>query len=112
MNLKAKTYVQDQKLAAEQKLSARLAILKERGIDETGTIKDPLIKKLKADIRKSNQRLRSIAVQEKLITDKVQAKADKAAAKKQAKETKTEGAKKPAAKAPAKEKKAKKSKEK
>ena len=48
MNLKAKTYVQDQKAAAEQKLSARLAILKEKGMNEATAERDTQVRPIKA----------------------------------------------------------------
>ena len=50
MNLKAKVYEQERKLASEQKLTARLAVLKEKGLDEAAMAKDAGIKKIKADI--------------------------------------------------------------
>jgi hypothetical protein len=108
MNLKAKVYQQAHQLAAEQKLAARLAILKEKGANDTALVKDPMVKKIKADIRKAKFRLRSVAAQEKLMADKVQAKADKLEAKKLAAAApKAPKGKKQAAAEPKKEKKAK-----
>ena len=95
MNLKAKAYVESQKTTAQKNLSTRQAALEAKGMNAKDVEKDPQIKKLKADIRKANQRLAAIDAQEKLIAEKQKAKADKAAAKKEAK-------------APAKEKAAKK----
>ena len=103
MNLKAKVYEQERKLANEQKLSARLAILKEKGLDEAAMEKDAGVKKIKADIRTAVRRLKAIAAQEKLRADKKRAREAKLAAEK--KSAKVDNAKKPAAKEPKKEKK-------
>lgn len=107
MNLKAKTYVQDQKLVAEQKLAARQAILSQNGMNPSTIGRDPMIRKFLADIRKSRLRLKSIAAQEKLLADLVQAKADKEAAKKAGLEQPKVVEKKVEAKTPKKEKKPK-----
>ena len=103
MNLKAKVYEQERKLANEQKLTDRLAILKEKGLDEAAMGKDALVKKIKADIRKTVRRLHSIAAHEKLLADKKKAKKDKLAAEKSS--ARADDAKKPAAKESKKDKK-------
>ena len=105
MNLKAKVYEQDRKLANEQKLAARLAILKEKGLDEAAMEKDARVKQIKADIRKTVHRLTAIAAHEKLLAAKKKAKADKQAASKAS--AKADDAKKPAAKEAKKDKKPK-----
>ncbi|MFZ1956422.1 MAG: hypothetical protein WAU34_13085, partial [Desulfobacterales bacterium] len=64
MNLKAKNYVENHKKAAAEKLSARSAHLKTKGLEEAAIRRDPSIRKIKADIRKANFRLASIAAQE------------------------------------------------
>jgi len=81
MNLKAKGHLESQKKDTADKLAARMAALKAKGLDDAAIKRDTLIKKMKADIRKANYRLTCIAAQEKLNADKVQAKADKLAAK-------------------------------
>ena len=86
MNLKAKGYLESQKKATGDKLAARMSALKEKGLDDAAIKRDSLIKKMKADIRKTNYRLACVAAQEKLNADKIQTKADKLAAKKDAKE--------------------------
>ena len=86
MNLKAKGYLESQKKATGDKLAARMSALKEKGLDDAAIKRDSLIKKMKADIRKTNYRLACVAAQEKLNADKIQTKADKLAAKKAAKE--------------------------
>lgn len=108
MNLKAKRYEQERKAAAEQQLSTRLAILKEKGLDEAALAKDAQIKKIKADIRKAHRRLKAVAAHEQLLADKKQAKNDKLSTKKAS--AKADGDKKPAAKKPKDAKKEKKAK--
>ena len=84
MNLKAKEYLESQKKVTGDKLAARISSLKEKGLDDAAIKRDSLIKKMKADVRKTNYRLACVAAQEKLNADKIQAKADKLAAKKEA----------------------------
>ena len=99
MNLKAKIHVENQKKAAEVKLTARQAILADKGLDDAAVQKDPVYRKIKADIRKANSRLSAIAAQEALNADRAKAKAKKQAAKKgeQKKSKKTEQKKSKAA---------------
>jgi hypothetical protein len=82
MNLKAKNYVEKHKKAAGEKLSARSAHLKTKGLEEAAIRRDPSIRKIKADIRKANFRLASIAAQEKLNAEKVRVKEMKLAGNK------------------------------
>lgn len=108
MNLKAKVYVENQKKRIQGKLNARLVLLKEKGLKVDVIQKDAKIRQLKAQVRKMDYRLASIAAQEKLNQERAQAKIDKLAAEKAAKEApKEEAAKKEPEK---KEKKAKKEK--
>ena len=79
MNLKAKKYVESHKKAAQEKLAARRAVLKEKGLDDTAVLRDAMFRKIKADIRKANARLTAIAAQEKLNADNAKAKAEKQA---------------------------------
>ncbi len=88
MNLKAKKYVENQKRAIEEKLKARLALLQEKGATAEAIQRDPTMRKLKAQVRKSDLRLAKIAAEEKLNRDKAQAKVEKLAAEKAAKEKK------------------------
>ena len=80
MNLKQKIYAENQKNVVEGKIGDRRAFLKEKGLDSAAIQKDVSIKKMRAEIRKANYRLTSIAAQEKLNADKAQAKAEKLAA--------------------------------
>jgi hypothetical protein len=86
MNLRAKVYVENQKMRIQEDLSARLARLKEKGLKDGVIQRDATIRKLKAQLRKMNYRLASIAAQEKLTQERAQAKIDKLAAEKAAKE--------------------------
>jgi outer membrane biosynthesis protein TonB len=86
MNLKAKVYVENQKKRVQEALNARLERLKEKGLKEDLIQKDATVRKLKAQVRKADHRLASIAAQEKLNQERVQAKLDKQAAEKAAKE--------------------------
>ena len=108
MNLKAKTFVQDDKNTIQLRLASRLELLQEKGLDQTVIRKDVLIRKLQADIRQANRRLKSIAAQEKLIAGKIQTKKDKLEAALQPIEKPKAAAKKKAgAETPKKKKKAK-----
>jgi hypothetical protein len=92
MNLRAKVYVENQKKSIQDKLSARLVLLKERGLKEDVIQRDAGVRQLKAQVRKMNYRLAAIAAQEKLNQDRTQAKIDKLAAEKAAKEAPKEEA--------------------
>jgi len=94
MNLKAKVYVENQKKRVLEALNARLARLKEKGLKEDIIQKDATVRKLKAQLRKADHRLASIAAQEKLNQERVQAKLDRQAAEKAAKEAPQAEAKK------------------
>jgi hypothetical protein len=82
MNLKAKIYVENQKKVAQEKLAARQAVLNEKGLDTTAVQRDAVFKKITADIRKANSRLKAIAAQEELNAERAKAKAAKKAAAK------------------------------
>ncbi len=82
MKLKAKIHLENQKNAAEDRLAARLDFLKEKVLEGTAIQRDPVIRKIRADIRKANYRLASIAAQEKLNAEKSQIKAEKLVKKK------------------------------
>ena len=77
MNLKAKIHVDRQKAAAEESLNARVALLKERGLEGDRIKRDPRLRQIKARITKANDRLAAIAAQEKLNQERAQAKLDK-----------------------------------
>jgi|OpeIllAssembly_1097287.scaffolds.fasta_scaffold01179_4 septal ring factor EnvC (AmiA/AmiB activator) len=92
MNLRARVYVEGQKKDGEEKLAARLAMLKGKGISPEKIQKDATVRRLKAELRHSNTRLASIAAQEKLNQERVLAKEQKIAAKKAEREAALKGA--------------------
>ena len=77
MNLRAKIHVENQRNAAENRLAVRLDSLKEKGLQGVSIQRDPVIRKIRAEIRKANYRLASIAAQEKLNAEKAKIKAQK-----------------------------------
>ena len=85
MNLKAKIYVENQKATAQEKLNARLTLLKEKGLEDRPIQRDTRLRQLKAQLAKANARLARIAAQEKLNQERAQAKIDKPAKEKAAK---------------------------
>jgi hypothetical protein len=108
MKLKAKKYEETRKAVDQDKLTTRVAALEAKGVDKTGIEKDVLVKKLKADLRKTKRRLTAVAAQEKLQAQKQETKAQKEAAKKEAEApVKAAKPKKEEAKPQKKEKKAK-----
>jgi hypothetical protein len=92
MNLKAKVYVENQKKRIEEKLKARLALLKEKGQKEDVIQRDAGVRQLKAQVRKMDYRLAAIAAQEKLNRERAQAKMERLAAEKAAREAPQEEA--------------------
>jgi hypothetical protein len=86
MGLKRKQIVMLQKASFEQNLKDRMAHLTEKGIKGQQADRDPLVKKLKADIKASNKRLRRIVENEKRTEEMARIKAEKAAAPKKEKE--------------------------
>jgi len=76
-----------QKAQFEQELAGRLAFLAGKGAEPTKTDKDPIVRKIQADIKAVNNRLRLLAENDKLTEARAKAKADKAAAALKAKES-------------------------
>lgn len=108
MNHKAKHYELERRLKMQQLLAARIALLEERGMKPEEWVKEAYIRKLKADIRKTGSRLRSINASEQLVARKIQLKQEKAVAEKEARENRgSKPEKVKTAKPPRKEKKAK-----
>jgi hypothetical protein len=91
MNLRARIYVEKQKREGEERLKARLSFLQEKQVGPEMTRKDATLRRIKAEIRKANERLSSIAAQEKLNQERVQAKEQKLAAKKAEREAAIKG---------------------
>ena len=109
MEMKRKPLHLRHKAEFEKELKDRLAYLSGKGIEAHAVDKDPIVKKLKADIKAVDRRLKVVAEHEKRTEEMAKAKADKAAARLKEKEAgEAEKAQKPKkAPAPAKEKKAK-----
>ena len=85
MSLKWKPKQMRQKEYYEHQLQERLTLLAVKGIKGAAVNKDPLVKKLKADLRAVNKRLRLIAATEKRTAEMAKIKAEKAAAPKEEK---------------------------
>ena len=80
MGLKRKQMIMRQKADFEQKLKDRLSFLSGKGIVSPKADKDTLVRKLKANIRAMNKRLRLIADDEKRTEEMAKIKAERAAA--------------------------------
>ncbi|MDP2914826.1 MAG: hypothetical protein Q8O91_05180 [Candidatus Aminicenantes bacterium] len=80
MGLKRKQMQMRQKAYFEQKLQNRLSFLSGKGIEAPKINKDPLVRKLQANIRGVNHRLRLIADNEKRTEEMAKIKAERAAA--------------------------------
>jgi hypothetical protein len=80
MGFKRKPMLTRQMADVEKSLQIRLTYLAGKGIEGPKTDKDPLVRKLQADIRTLKNRLRAIAASEKITEDAVKSRADKAAA--------------------------------
>ena len=91
MNLRARVYVEKQQKDVEAKLGARLAMLKEKGLTPEMIQNDATVRKIKAELRQANTRLKSIAAQEKLNQERAQAKEQKLAARKAEREAAIKG---------------------
>ncbi len=85
MNSKT-THLEARKKISQAKLDSRRVLLKERGLSEEAIRKDVTIRKIKAEVRKSDFRLASVAAQEEISRKVEQAKAEKLAAAKAPKE--------------------------
>jgi len=80
MGLKRKQMLIRQKAYFEHELQDRLSFLSGKGIKSPKAGKDTLVRKLLADIRATNNRLRLIADNEKRTEEMAKIKAEKAAA--------------------------------
>jgi hypothetical protein len=80
-----------QKTYLESQLNQRLAGLAEKGLEPAGIAKDVEVKRLRAEIRKANARLRVIREKEKKLEEMARIRAEKAAAPKKEKGKKKKG---------------------
>ncbi|MCX6570510.1 MAG: hypothetical protein NT006_03690 [Candidatus Aminicenantes bacterium] len=86
MGLKRKQMLIRQKSYFEHELQDRLSFLSGKGIESPRADKDTLVRKLQADIRALNKRLRLIADSEKKTEEMAKIKAERAAAPKKEQE--------------------------
>lgn len=77
MPSKAKEARLEQKVFVEAKLNERLATLAEQGLGPQAVAKDRAVRKLRADLRKANERLSVIEGKEKKVEDMARAKEEK-----------------------------------
>jgi hypothetical protein len=82
MGLRRKQILLGQKATFEHKLRDRLSSLSGKGIKSPQAEKDTLVRKMQADIRAVNRRLRLIADNEKRTAEMAKIKAERAAAPK------------------------------
>ena len=82
MGMKRKQMVLRQKEYFEQKLKDRLSFLSGKGVKSPKTERDTIVKKLKANIKAINKRLKFIADNDKITEDMTKIKAERAAAPK------------------------------
>lgn len=80
MGLKRKEMLMRQTAYFEHHLQDRLSFLSGKGIESSGTGKDTLVRKLQANIKALNKRLRLIAANEKRTEEMARVKAERAAA--------------------------------
>jgi hypothetical protein len=86
MGLERKQMLMRQKARFEHTLQDRLSFLSGKGIKSPKADKDTVVRKLQADIRAVNKRLRVIAASEKKTEEMAKIKAERAAAPKQEKD--------------------------
>jgi hypothetical protein len=86
MGLKRKQMLMQQKAYFEHQLQDRLSVLSGKGIQSPKVDKDTLVRKLQADIRAVNKRLRLIGDNEKRTEEMAKIKAERAAAPKKEQE--------------------------
>ena len=77
MASKSKIVRLDQKTYWEEKLNARLSLLAEKGLDLQKAAKDETVRKVRAKIRETEDRLRAIEAREKKLEEMARLKAEK-----------------------------------
>jgi hypothetical protein len=85
MASKSKEVRIEQRKYWENKLDQRLEVLAEKGLKPQETAKDPAVKKIRAHLRETEARLRSITSLEAKVEEMARVKAEKAAAPKEKK---------------------------
>ncbi len=87
MSLKKKQIIEKRKADFEAQMQKRMAYLESKGLEPKKAAKDTIVRKIKADIKALNGRLKFFIENEKITEDAAKAKADKAAAPKEEKST-------------------------
>jgi len=80
MGLMRKQMLLQQRASFEQTLRERRAFLSEKGIVPPKADKDTIVRKLKADIKAVNRRLKAVAANDKRTEEMAKVKAERAAA--------------------------------
>ena len=97
--LNRKAFIEKQKESAEQRLAARLELLKAGGLETARIEKDARVRQIKAQIREARNRIAGINAMKALSVRKAEARAQKEAAAKaprqEVKKTKSVAPKKP-----------------
>jgi len=75
----------DQKLYLEERLNQRLTVLTDKGFLPEKAAKDTIVKKIRAQLRKTEGRIKAITELEKKVEEKARIKAEKMAAPKKEK---------------------------
>ena len=83
MPSKSKEARLQQKTNFEKKLAERLSLLGEKGLDSKQITRDSSVKKFRAQIRETNDRLKAIEGREQKVEEMAKAKAEKSAAPKE-----------------------------
>ncbi len=86
MGLQRKQMLMRQKARFEQTLQDRLSFLSGKGIKSSQADKDTIVRKMQADLKAANKRLRVIAASEKRTEEMAKIKAERAAAPKKEQE--------------------------
>jgi hypothetical protein len=85
MPSKTKTARESQKEYWENKLTQRIGVLTEKGLEQSQIAKDTAVKKIRAELRKTEARLKTIADLEQKAAQMAKMKAEKMATPKQEK---------------------------
>ena len=96
MPSKSKESRMEQKLFWEEKLKRRLDLLSEKGVEPSKSARDMTVKKIRANLRETEARLKAIETEEKEAEEMARKKAEKQAAPKEKKAKKKETGGKPA----------------
>ncbi len=94
MGFMRKQMLLQQRASYERTLQERMSYLSDKGVVSPKAEKDTIVRKLKADIKAVNKRLRTVAEHDKRTEEMAKTKAEKAAAPQKEQEGKSEKPKK------------------